>query len=463
MITAVATASLNQQLISQYLGNVYAGFNTINEQIGQASDGAASLASGAASVASGAGSLASGADQLASGLGSLDSGADSLASGIGQLDAAAQALPGQTSALAQGAAEVASGADALATSIDGATDQFAAVVAEVCQTIGPLCDRATAALTRLQGADDQLDALASGADQVAAGNAQLAAAMPELVAGIDSSAAGAAEVAAGADQANSGAGSLSDGAQSLADGAAQVDDGAAQLAAGLAQAVEQIPTYSDDDIATLSSVVSQPVLADQDAITPGFQSVPLFAVVALWFGGLVIALARPAVPRRLLLTAAPSRSIALRSAGVTAALGAGQGLVVAVTLLFGVSIGPVQWVAFAGASVVVGAVFAIVNQGLAAALGAVGRLLALLVGVVALAAGISSTVPPAIDTIAAAMPTTPAGDLLLAALTGDGAVVVPALGALLIAAVVGFALVFAGVASRRRVRAGAMVDAADAV
>ena len=187
--------------------------------------------------------------------------------------------------------------------------------------------------------------------------------------------------------------------------------------------MEQIPTYTDEDITMLSSVVSQPVLADQSAITPGFQSVPLFAVIALWFGGLVIALARPAVPRRLLLTAASSRSIALRSAGVTAALGAGQGLVVAVTLLFGVSIGPAQWLGFAGASVLVGAVFALVNQGLAAALGAVGRLLALLVGLVALAAGISSTVPPAIDTIAAAMPTTPAGDLLLATLTGAGGTV----------------------------------------
>ena len=227
--------------------------------------------------------------------------------------------------------------------------------------------------------------------------------------------------------------------------------------------MEQIPTYTDEDITMLTSVVSQPVLADQSAITPGFQSVPLFAVIALWFGGLVIALARPAVPRRLLLTAASSRSIALRSAGVSAALGAGQGLVVAVTLLFGVSIGPAQWLGFAGASVLVGAVFALVNQGLAAALGAVGRLLALLVGLVALAAGISSTVPPAIDTIAAAMPTTPAGDLLLATLTGAGGTVLPAVGALLLAAVLGFVLVFAGVASRRRVRPGAIVDIADAV
>ena len=408
VITAVATASLNQQLISQYLGNVYAGFNTINEQIGQASDGAASLASGAASVSSGADQLASGAEQLAGGLGSLDSGADALASGLGQLDEAAQALPGAAATLAQGSAEVAAGVDTLASGVDGATQQFAGVVAEICQTTGPVCDRATAALTRLQDVDAQFGTLASGADGVAAGNAQLAAALPEVVTGIDDSAVGATEVAAGADQANTGAGSLSSGAQSLADGAAQVDDGAAQLAAGLSQAVEQIPTYTDEDITMLSSVVSQPVLADQSAITPGFQSVPLFAVIALWFGGLVIALARPAVPRRLLLTAASSRSIALRSAGVSAALGAGQGLVVAVTLLFGVSIGPAQWLGFAGASVLVGAVFALVNQGLAAALGAVGRLLALLVGLVALAAGISSTVPPAIDTIAAAMPTTPA-------------------------------------------------------
>ena len=232
------------------------------------------------------------------------------------------------------------------------------------------------------------------ADRVAAGNAELADAMVPLVAGIDESAAGAGDVAAGAAQASSGAESLSTGAQSLADGAAQVDTGASQLADGLTSAVEQIPTYTDDDITTLSSVVSQPVLADQSAITPGFQSVPLFTIVALWFGGLVIALARRAVPTRMLLTAAPSGAIVWRSVRWTAALGAGQGLVVAVALLFGVSIGPLEWLGFTGASLVIGAVFALVNQGLAAAFGAVGRLLAVLIGLVALTAGLTSTVPP---------------------------------------------------------------------
>ena len=129
--------------------------------------------------------------------------------------------------------------------------------------------------------------------------------MPQLVAGIDQSAAGAAQVAAGAAQEDSGAASVNSGAASLAGGAAQVDSGAAQLAQGLSQAVQKIPTYSDSDITTLSAVVAQPVLTDQRAPTPGAQSVPLFAVFALWVGGIVLALARKAVPERELRRRSP--------------------------------------------------------------------------------------------------------------------------------------------------------------
>lgn len=449
LITEAAAAAVNQQLIEQYLDNVYAGFNTINEQIGQASDGAASLVSGADSVASGAQSLAGGANQLTAGLDSVVAGADSLASGLTQLDAAAQPLPAQTAQLAAGAAGVASAVGSLDTAVADATAQFASVTAQICLTPGAVCDRATAALARLQNADQQTAALAAGAAQVASGNAQLANAMPALVAGIDSSAAGAAEVAAGSEQAASGADSLSTGAESLAAGAAQLDDGAAQLADGLAQAVIQIPTYSDSDISTLSTVVSRPVLADQDAVPHGFQTVPLFTVVALWLGGLVIAIARRAVPTRLLLTSVPSRTITVRSLGPTAALGAGQGAVVAVVVLAAVTTTPLAWMSFAGASVLIGAVFAIANHGLAAALGSVGRLVAVLVAVLALAAGISGSVPPAVASTAGAMPTAPGLSWLLACLTGDGPAALGAALLLALATVLGIALVYAGVARHR--------------
>ena len=70
-----------------------------------------------------------------------------------------------------------------------------------------------------------------------------------------------------------------------------VQTGATQLADGLTQAVDQIPTYFADDIGILSVVAAQPVRADQVRPEPGMQAVPFFAVIALWIGALVDALA----------------------------------------------------------------------------------------------------------------------------------------------------------------------------
>ncbi|MFB6610283.1 hypothetical protein ACFCVO_08190 [Agromyces sp. NPDC056379] len=452
-VTSTAVASMNAELIAQYLGNVYEGFNTIEEQISDAASGAADLATGAASLADGATALASGAEQLAAGIGSLDSGTDALAVGLAELDAAAQSLPGDASALAQGAAAVSSALDTAASKLDGATTEFAAVVAEICALPGPgtVCGRASGALGTLQTANQDVAALASGADQVTGGAEQLAAGMSVLVEGIDVSSDGADELAAGADASTAGATSLAAGAANLVAGADQVEAGAAQLADGLASAAEQLPTYSDSDIEVLSSVASEPVNAVQFTPPTGWQSIPLFAVVALWIGGLVVALARQAVPARRLLTAASSGRIALGSLLPGAAVGGAQGLVVGVAFLVAVPVDPAQGLGFTAAAVLVGAVFAALNQGLAASLGAAGRLAAAFVGAIALAAGLSSTVPPSVDSLAAAFPTTPANELLLATLTADGAAAWPAVAGLVLFALLGVALVFAGVAARRTV------------
>ncbi|WP_157001874.1 hypothetical protein [Agromyces laixinhei] len=451
-VTSTAVASMNAQLISQYLGNVYEGFNTIEQQISDAASGASSLAAGAVSLADGAATLASGAAQLAAGLGALDTGSDSLAAGLAELDAAAQGLPEAAALLAQGAAEVSSALDTVASKLDGATTEFSAVVAEICALPGPgtVCGRATGALGTLQTANRDVATLASGADQVAAGAEELAAGMTALVGGLDASAEGADEVAAGADASNAGAASLATGAASLVTGADQVETGAAQLADGLEQAAEQLPSYSDSDIEILSSVVSQPVNVTQFSPAAGWQTVPLYAVVALWVGGIVLALARQAVPRRRLLTATSSGRIALQAMLPGVAIGAVQGLVVGVAFLVAVAVDPGQGLGFTAAAVAVGAVFAAVNQGLAASFGAVGRLAAAFVGAIALAAGLSSTVPPAVDSLAAAFPTTPGLELLLATLTAG--TVWAALTGLVLFALLGVALVFAGVAARRTVR-----------
>ncbi|WP_308799010.1 hypothetical protein [Agromyces silvae] len=452
-VTTAATAALNRQLIAQYLVQVYDGFTTINEQIGQASAGASSLASGADQLSTGAAQLVGGADQLSAGLASLDAGAAELATGLAQLDAAAQPLPGETAALAQGATGVASALSSASTALTGATAEFAAVVARICALPGPgtVCGEATAALGRLQNADAGVGALAGGAGQVASGADALAQAMPALVGGIDGSAGGAAAIASGADASASGAASLDAGAQSLAAGAAQLDTGAAQLADGLATAVEQIPVYSDDDVATLSNVVADPVRADQTEIPPGLSSVPLFAVLALWIGALAAALARRAVPRRELMTSASSIAIAWRALWPMAAVGAVQGAIVSIAVLVALTVTPAQGIATVGACLLIGAVFAVVNEGLAAAFGGIGRVLAVLAGVLALAAGLSSTVPAAVTGAASALPTAAARDLLLGAASGLGQNPAAATLGLVLALLAGALLVVAGIAARRRV------------
>ena len=87
----------------------------------------------------------------------------------------------------------------------------------------------------------------------------------------------------------------------------------------------------------------------------------------------------------------------------------------------------------------------------------------MLIGLVALTAGLTSTVPPVIGSIAGALPTSPAHDLLVASLTGDAAAVGAALAWLMLSAVLGIGLVYVGVATRRQVRARELIDTTDAV
>jgi putative membrane protein len=444
-----ATAELNRQLIEQYLNGVYTGFNTLSTQIGEAADGAVQLASGAKDTATGAAQVSTGAADLSEGLDSLASGAADLAAGLSRLASSSARLPADTAALARAAVDVSAGTERVARAVDRATARLAVVVDLLCQTPGPLCDRADNALDELKRADEQVTALSVGARIVKAGNADLAQAMPGLVQGIDGADSGAGEVSKGAGASSTGAQALAGGAAEVAGGTAQVDAGAAQLSSGLAEATEQIPTYTEDDIKTLSTVVSQPVTAEQDAIAPGLQSAPLFTAVALWIGGFAIALAFQAVPARRLFTSAATGRIAGRAVLPGVVIGALQGLVVAAVVLGSVAVTPVEWLAFTAAALGVGAVFALANLGLAAAFGGAGRLVAVALGLLALAAGLSGTVPPVIEGLSGPLPTTHGLDALRGTLTGDAAGVWSSLGVLAIIAAIAFVLVYAGVAARR--------------
>jgi len=509
-VTSAAASIMGQQLSEVYLENVLLGFTTLGDQLGDAATGATQLADGATDAASGAQQLADGATEaatgarsLADGVPQLSSGATGLANGARDLSTGLSTISGKTREAAAGASQLAAGVNAGAdqlvaagivpAELTAAADGSAAATAGVSQSLAALvatCDTVTNPdfCAQLAAVQAQADGAAQAAGGTSYGLGQLAVQAPEQIAGqlrtigsnvstlsgglgqladgIDQSAAGASalssgatQLAGGVDQVGAGASSLAsgittlaDGTGSLADGITTLADGTSTLADGLDEASTSIPSYTDSEATSLATVVADPVAADgNDTNLFGASAVPLLATLALWFGGFGSFIALQAVPRRALTSRAPSGLLALRTLAPAAGLGAVQGLLVAGVVQLAASYSWDLWVPFAFMSVVAGIAFAAINQALVAAFGGAGRWFAGLVGVLAVATGVVSTVPGVLTSVASLMPTTPAYSGMLAALTesaGFGA----GIAGLLIWSVVAFIVTTIAVARRRVVQ-----------
>jgi putative membrane protein len=456
-VTQAAATLLGQSLSSVYLENVFLGFTTLGDQLGQAADGATQLSDGARQAADGAAQLPGGATQLADGAGQLASGAtrlgsglDTLAGGIGQaaggagqladgLDKAAGAIDNQqlVGAAATTATTAKTAADetaALARTLGGLAQSCAAETLNLafCQQLGAAAQDSVAAATSAGTASGYAQPTASGIAQLTSESSQglaqaaqqtrtLQSGLSQLQSGASQSATGARQLGTGATQLQSGAGQLAEGAQSLSDGVAQLSSGSASLASGLSTAVEQVPAYSDQQAKSLASVVADPVAAQGvDTNLFGASAVPLLATVALWFGGLGTFVALRAVTARALSSRRPSALLALRGFAPGAIIGAVQGLLVAAVVQLAAGYDWGDWSLFAAIAVLAGVAFAAVNQALVAVFGGAGRWIAAVVGVLAVATGVVSTVPGVISAVAGLMPTSPAYTGMLAALTSAG-------------------------------------------
>lgn len=488
-VTSAAASIMGRQLSEVYLENVFLGFTTLGDQLGEAADGAGELADGATQAASGAKSLAEGVPLLSNGASSLASGAQELSTGLGTISA-------KTSEAAAGANQLAAGVNAgadqlVATGIvpaqltqaaagsaaaaTGVSDAIDALVADCDATLTPdLCadllvvqEQAAGAELAAGGTSIGLSQLATEAPQALATQFRtigssvgtLAGGLGQLAGGIGQSAAGADALASGARELAGGVAQVGTGATTLADGISTLADGTGTLADGLDEASTSIPSYTDTEATSLATVVAEPVTAEgNDTNLFGASAVPLLAALALWFGGLGSFIALQAAPRRALTSRAPSVLLALRAFAPAAALGAVQGLLVAGVVQLAASYEWSAWSSFALMSVIAGVAFAAVNQALVAAFGGAGRWFAALVGVLAVATGVVSTVPGVLSGLAGLMPTMPAYTGMLAALTdstGFGAGVA----GLLIWSAIALIVTTVAVARRRVVRTRELLTA----
>ncbi|OZB82589.1 MAG: hypothetical protein B7X32_13115 [Microbacterium sp. 13-71-7] len=457
-IAATAASTMGSEISKSTLQNVLVGFGTLGDKIGEAADGADKLAAGAASAATGAAALPDGATKLADGAGQLADGASQLSNGLGTI---ANGITSAQTGANQAGAQLAQGADALqaqglvpAELFAGANGTKQATVG-VSQGVGGLVDGlATLSSTcdakaqpefcaKLAGtvADAQKKLVpdaaqaAGAASGTAAGLSQFNTAATSTIAGqfraaadgVNQLSAGLGQLADGTSQSATGAGNLATGATGLQSGATQLADGATQLgtgigslatgtsslASGLHQAADSLPKRTDSQASSLASVVADPVKADTSGGMFGPTAIPLLAAVVLWFGSLASFLVMRAFTARALTSRRASASLALRAFAPAAAIGAAQGLLVALVVEIVAKYDPSRWWGFAGVAVLAGIAFAAVNQALVAVLGGVGRWISAVMGVAALGAGIISTLPGWLATIAGFLPTSPAATALL--------------------------------------------------
>ncbi len=353
-------------------------------------------------------------------------GAQKTVDDIGRIAEQSAQLPAGVRAIADANAQLADGATGLA---DGARDAETGL-----NTLAGGIDGLATGAGDLSGGARQLaggaDALSSGASQLAGGLGQTRDGASQLATGAQGAATGASQLASGAQAAADGAGELAtgaagaeDGAAQLADGVSQVASGTSSLADGLDTAVAQVPTYTDAQAASLADVVADPVSATgvSDSLF-GVAAVPLLAMAVLWFGGLASFVAFQAVSARALTSRRPSALVALRGFAPAALVGAVQGLLVAAVVQVASDYDWGDWAVFALVCVAAGVAFAAVHQALVAVFGGAGRWVAAVVGALALGVSIVSTVPPALAAVASLLPTAPAYDAMLGALSSAGGV-----------------------------------------
>lgn len=490
------------------------GASQLGDGASEISNGATQLADGATQLSGGASSLGTGLDTIAAKTREAGSGASTLGQGLldgaaamtdpagdmGQLVGAAGTVASESAAAAESTVTTATQVGELAATLGGLAAQCdPAVSGELCAQLATAAqdagtaaasagDAATAAGTasgyagplaegigalpqtlsaQLSEAGngavalgDGLNQLAGGVDQSAAGARELANGATGLSTGATGLGTGAGQLAAGADELSSGAGQLGDGATQLADGATELVDGLGELATGtdelatgLDTAVESIPSFSEDESSSLASVIADPVSSNSAASTIfGPTAIPLLTAVVLWFGALATFLVLRPHTARTLTSRRPSIALALRAFAPAALIGAGQGLLVSLIVQIVAQYDAATWWVFAGTAVLTGVVFAAVNQALVAVLGGVGRWVSALVGVLAIATGLISTVPGWLASLGAALPTQPAYTGLIAA---NGA----ALASLIVWGVLALGVTTLAVALRRTTSAKAVLAA----
>ncbi len=277
--------------------------------------------------------------------------------------------------------------------------------------------------TGISGLHDGTRKLAAGTGRLAAGAKKLSSGADQLAGGTGRLAGAGGRLAVGAQQSADGVRQLSEGLDQLGSGASKLADGSRQLAGGLQKAADRVPTYSKSDRKQLAAVASTPVSTDQpDGLFANETTTTLLMALALWIGGLATYLVVRAVPTAVFGSSRSSARLTLEAIAPGVLIGAVQAVVLSVLLgvLLDLPVG--RTVGLLGFGLLAAAAFAVLNHALVAWFGGIGRLVSVLVAVLAAAGALTDAVPAFFSTVGPYLPTTPALEGLRLIVTDGGSV-----------------------------------------
>lgn len=406
VLNAVSTR-ISGQAVNQVLSVVVSS----GAGIKQAAAGAQQLANGAAKVDDGAGQLSSGLHTARSGSAQVAAGAKELSDGITKatdplvtVTKALSQLGGDTEKLQQGTDALRQANDqlgAIAGAQDGAATSLTPVIDQLSASGDPLANNAAGTL---RGIQDQLrthqfspairqqltDAenaaismttslrtpgspLSSGLDQVGAKGQELTAKLDELR-------GGAQQLASGSAQLSSGIVKLDSGAQQLKTGTGQLRTGSAELATKLADGARQVPNWTAQQEESIANTIGGPVHLEtaHENAAPNFGTgmAPFFITLALFFGALVLWMVLRPLQNRPIAAEVLAIRVVLASYLPAAAIAVFQAIILYCVVRFALGMHAAHPVAMLAFMMLVSFAFVAATQAINALVGpAVGRVL----------------------------------------------------------------------------------------
>ena len=371
-----AAAAQGAQKLSAGSAQLAAGTAQLQDGSATLSTGLKQAQQGSVAAAQGAQKLSAGSAQLAAGTAQLQDGSTTLATGL------KQAQQGSTAA-AQGAQKLAAGSQQLASG----TAQLQSGSATLAEKTG---EAAQGARTLSEGAGS----LQGGVNQLVEGNLKIKSALGQITeklpaqSDLDQLSGGATTLAEKSGELAKGLGDLRDGSRKLASGTADVDNGAVKLRDGLRELYTRLPKKTEElggDPEGLSASV-QPVTSKFAPVkNNGAAFAPYFMALSLWVG---VTLSTFIFPYQQLARSAHGTSQLARVVrkGLQPAL---LVIVQALLVVWGVHLLGVEYLnplQVTATAVTSSLVFLTVVMGLIFLFGAAGRLLALILLVLQLAA-----------------------------------------------------------------------------